>query len=133
MQSDEKSDCASDAQSLCGVAFDIREDYASNVSDSVSHYIEFFPTDHELVVCYEFYYFMRISNHPRQSETANPFPAFYENEADKHKTPKHKKVQHKKHLDILVGDDHYDNYEDAYAAVCKKIERVQALADKNNN
>lgn len=113
--------------------FEIKDEHPSRYVTSASYYYAFYPTDSDLEVCYEKLYFLRISTHERKSEDSNPFPKYYHDTAQKYKMPKDKigNQQHK-HIKIIVNDENYDNYDDAYDAMQRKFETIQKRSDKLN-
>lgn len=113
--------------------FEVDDSHPSNRKRSASHYFSFYPADHDHEPCYEYLYFLRISNHERQSEKQNPYPKYYHDTAQKYKKPKNKLGDqlHKK-MEIIVNGEKYDDYDDAFEAVLKKFENIRKKCDKLN-
>lgn len=113
--------------------FEVKDEHPSKYANSASYYYAFYPTDSDFEVCYDTLYFLRVSTHERQSKQKNPFPEYYKEKVQEFKMPK-SKVGTQKHrkMEIIVNNETYDNYDDAYDAVLKKLENLQKRCDKLN-
>lgn len=111
--------------------FDIVEEHTSPYSKA-SQYYAFYPSDSDDELCYDKLYFVRISTHKRKSEKDIPFPKYYEKTAQQYKFPKSKKHQGYHVKQILVNNDYYESYEEAYDAIEKKFLNLQKKCDRLN-
>lgn len=111
--------------------FEIMDEHPSRYERSASYYYAFYPTNSDFIVCYNNLYFLRISTHERPSKKRNPFPKYYQDTAQELKMPKSKPgVQYHRCIEVIINNERYDDYDDAFEAMKKKFLNIQKKSDK---